>query len=107
MSMLKILAMDDGGLIGVVLRRDVFIVAVSPGSNTGSRGKADIEKFFFPRRWIFAFNLSGFRKPIDFNRLFVDIDTCFDCDEFGRYTGSTVGGDAVVGSIVASDGETC
>ena len=53
-----------------------------------------------------ALSLSGFKKPMDFNRLLVDIDTCFDCDELGLYTGSRVGGDIVFGSGVASDGMT-
>ena len=63
-------------------------------------------KFFLPSRCRLALSRSGFRKPMDFNRLLVDIDTCFDCDELGLYTGSKVGGDIVVGCGVTSDGVT-
>ena len=106
-SILNIFSMVSGGSIGTVLRLDVFIVAVSPGSKDGSRGSDEIVKFFLPNRCKCALSLSGFKNPMDFNRLFVDIDTCFDCEEFGLYTGSTVGGDNIVGVVVASDGDTC
>lgn len=61
----------------------LLIVAVSPGSSFGSLGSFDMLKLFLPNLCRFALRQSIFRKPIDFNRLEVDIDTNFDCEELG------------------------